>query len=392
MEGEKTHQTRQFAITTILLVTNAALIYYQLTWAAIGLIFAILALQFIFLKTSNSEIPEETQKEDAEEATFHQADDLLTEALTSLLPVWQSQIDSAINQSTEAIDALANQFTEITNDISLAVNITGSTNQAGERFSSLASVQNSSDSIKAELENLKDTLLQIAQVEKSALDEINSLSTFMSELTKMAGEVEALAEQTNLLALNAAIEAARAGEQGRGFAVVADEVRNLANQSKGTGENIRKKIDIIGESVESILQTATHSAETEVEMAEKAGSVIREVITQHKFTAYTLAESDKLLVNMSQQVQNEISKVIVELQFQDRISQKLRHVEANLLKTHQIIEESSGLEADERLAKFSRLQSDIRNSYTMEEEHHSHDAAVGEDKSKSNQTADIEFF
>lgn len=95
---------------------------------------------------------------------------------------------------------------------------------------------------------------------------------------------------------------------------------------------------------------------------------------------------------MSQQVQNEISKVIVELQFQDRISQKLRHVEANLLKTHQIIEESSGLEADERLAKFSRLQSDIRNSYTMEEEHHSHDAAVGEDKSKSNQTADIEFF
>ena len=392
MEGDKAHQTRQFAITTILLVTNAALIYFQLTWAAISLILAVLALQFIFLKTGNDQTPEETQKEDVEEATYHQADDVLTEALTSLLPVWQSQIDSAINQSTEAIDALANQFTEITNDISLAVNVTGSTNEAGERFSSLASVQHSSDAIKAELENLKDTLLQIAQVEKSALDEINNLSTFMSELTKMAGEVEALAEQTNLLALNAAIEAARAGEQGRGFAVVADEVRNLANQSKGTGENIRKKIDIIGESVESILQTATHSAETEVEMAEKAGSVIREVITQHKFTAYTLAESDKLLVNMSQQVQNEISKVIVELQFQDRISQKLRHVEANLLKTHQIIEESSGLEADERLAKFSRLQSDIRDSYTMEEEHHSHDEAFGENKSKSNQTADIEFF
>ena len=214
----------------------------------------------------------------------------------------------------------------------------------------------------------------------------------MAELTKIAGEVEALAEQTNLLALNAAIEAARAGEQGRGFAVVAEEVRNLANQSKGTGENIRKKIDIIGESVNTILASATQSAATEVEMAEKASKVIREVITQHKFTTYTLAESDTLLANMGQQVQNEIAKVIVELQFQDRISQKLRHVEENLLSTYKIIEESAGLNAEQRLEKFKRLKSEIHNSYTMEEERHSHYQAMGQTSVKQSAKADVEFF
>ena len=100
--------------------------------------------------------------------------------------------------------------------------------------------------------------------------EIKLLTASGDKINNILTSIQGIAEQTNLLALNAAIEAARAGEQGRGFAVVADEVRNLANQSKGTGENIRKKIDIIGESVNTILASATQSAATEVEMAEKA--------------------------------------------------------------------------------------------------------------------------
>ena len=391
MDVEQTNQNRSIIINAILLAIAIGLIIFEMPWIAVGTLLVAAVLPY-FLKPSQKEEVIQEAAEDLSEATYHQADDALTSALSKLLPVWQTQIDTAINQSTQAIDSLAQQFTEITQDISLAVSVTGSTNQKGERFSSLASVQQSSESIKSELENLKDTLLAISQVEKGALDEINNLSTFMNELTKMAGEVEALAEQTNLLALNAAIEAARAGEQGRGFAVVADEVRNLANQSKGTGENIRKKIDIIGNTVSSILETATKSAETEIEMANKAGEVIHEVITQHKFTAYTLAESDKLLVNMSEQVQREISKVIIELQFQDRISQKLRHVESALLKTHNIIEDSKDLDADHRLIKFNQLQEDIRNSYTMEEEHLSHDKAMGSEQKQSNQAADIELF
>ncbi len=371
------------------------LVYFSFDWIAFVVLFlAIIAIQFQHIQNKQFQIKliSAQQQPVQEEEDYHEADDALTSALQEILPVWKHQIESAVGQSTSAIDGLSTQFMSITENISLAINITNSGPVGGERFSATNSVQNSSNKIKDELENLKDTLINISKLEQSSLAEINNLSSFMEQLTKMAGEVEALAEQTNLLALNAAIEAARAGDQGRGFAVVADEVRNLANQSKGTGENIRKKIDIIGETVSSILKQATHSAKSEEAMASQAEEIIHEVIVQHKLTTYTLAESDKLLVNMSQQIQQEVAKVIVELQFQDRVSQKLRHVEQSIQEAQNIIVSSQELDAKGRKQQFANLPHKIQSSYTMEEEHHVHGQTGGDVRSTNRQTNEVELF
>lgn len=350
-DNDRAERLRLF-ITIALQFVAIGLIYFSLPWLAATAL--LISVVLIFLSVNQEQQPPQLvveEKPQIEAEKYHQ----LNQQVAQLLENWRTTILDSNNLASESTDKIAQRFSNMTEDIAHAVDISGSSPDGSERFSSIGSVKGTSDNIKLELEALKDTLIQIAKVEKSALNEINRLSEFMTELTKMAGEVEAIADQTNLLALNAAIEAARAGDQGRGFAVVADEVRNLANQSKGTGEDIRMKIDTIGETVKSILQSATHSSSVEQEMAEKAGVVIQEVIAQHKFTAYTLAESDKLLVNMSEKVKKQIAEVVIDMQFQDKISQKLQKVESSLRKTEKLLKSETNIEPQILLESLHQL-------------------------------------
>lgn len=140
---------------------------------------------------------------------------------------------------------------------------------------------NRSQSAKDELDNSIMHVQKLASEVAESTKSIDELENSVNDIVAILDVIRSIAEQTNLLALNAAIEAARAGEQGRGFAVVADEVRTLASRTQDSTEEIQSTIGRLQESTHqaiSRMNNAHDNSENTVQKAEETGQAIADII------------------------------------------------------------------------------------------------------------------
>ena len=257
----------------------------------------------------------------------------LDEVLLGAMPIWAKQVESSRHQTEEAIVSLVNRFTGIATRLQETVQ--ASQHAAGELDGQAADgaleVLARSDS---ELSQVINSLKATQTSRDQTLAQVRSLTAYTGELRTMAADVAAIAAQTNLLALNAAIEAARAGEAGRGFAVVADAVRSLSSKSSETGQQMSAKVDIINNAITQLVQAASSSADQDSHSVAESENSIQVVLTRFQTITGRLAESADLLKQESYGIRDEMTEVLVNLQFQDRVSQILSHVRDNMHALH----------------------------------------------------------
>ncbi len=244
-------------------------------------------------------------------------DQLMAERLPGLAETVQSGMVSAQKQ-TRNVNARMNGGLEQMQDLNELMQRTHASAQ--DAVSHVDQTASLSRQCSADMRQLSDNVETSSHYISEFTSLLENLDQSNKTISKLLESIKAIADQTNLLALNAAIEAARAGEHGRGFAVVADEVRQLANTSNESAEQIQREITKITDISNSVIAKQQEVAEVINSSVTIAKETLKNLSGMEASAQQSAAASAALSENIDDQVasteklRKELDTVLEELE------------------------------------------------------------------------------
>jgi methyl-accepting chemotaxis protein len=279
----------------------------------------------------------QTEQDTADDGVQPQSAQRTFQGLVCLdaLPLWAGQVETARVQAEEAVVSLSERFSGIVDRLDAAL---------GSSREDMSSDQISRDAEEGarRLGQVMESLRAIQNGRDTLVQAIRGLVTYTDELQAMSSEVEKVAFSTNILAVNAAIEAAHAGESGRGFAVVAQEIRALSVAARETGKRISERVGLINATLEQTGAQNERIAREDKEAVDSSAEHIGSVLERFRARTQRLSDLAQQSSRESEAIKGEVAQSLVQLQFQDRMSQILAHVVKNMTELRQAEPDGDG--------------------------------------------------
>jgi methyl-accepting chemotaxis protein len=294
-------------------------------------------------------------------ATPAEATQQLLQRLDEASRTWTTHLGTAQSQLREATDQLLAGFAAILEQLDTIVSAPGQAPTAADVDQRAAMLARCEEQLRSLLQNFH----RFVESREEVLGTVRELSTASGGLGQMAEDVAKLARQTNLLSINAAIEAARAGDSGRGFAVVAAEVRRLSAESGDTGRRIGERVGGFGEQMSRALQEAASHTEQDARLIRDSEATIQSVVGQVDDTVGALNRRAAELGERSALVKAQVEQLMVSFQFADRVQQIVDQVGQSIQAAMACVAQSLPAGRAPEPAEWQRL---LSAGYTTDEQ------------------------